>query len=178
MTDEHITLYAGADAFGDGSHPTTEGMLAAIEAIDSAQFSPRTVCDMGCGAGLLAMRAAQRFHCTVIAADIEHSAVEATRENALKNKLPVDAVHSDGFKHPDIHAHAPYDLILMNILADPLLSLTHDAVAHLADEGVLIMSGMLVWQQENIINAYQVLGLGLAHRIQIGDWVTLVWQKS
>ena len=176
MTHE-ITLYAGVDAFGDGTHPTTEGMLAALAAIDPAGFAPRVICDMGCGAGLLAMRASQLFDCTVIAVDIERSAVEATRENALKNKLPVDAIHSDGFNHPEIRKRAPYDLILMNILAEPLLSLAHDAVSVLAGGGALIMSGMLVWQQDMIIEAYQPLGLELAHRVQLGDWVTLVWQK-
>jgi len=175
--DKELILHAGADAFGDGTHPTTEGVLAALAAIDASQFAPRVVCDMGCGAGLLAMRAAQLFNCDVIAADIERTAVEATRENAEKNNLAVRAVHSDGFNHPDIRACAPYDLILMNILAEPLLSLAHDAVSVLAGGGALIMSGMLVWQQDIIIEAYQSLGLELAHRVQLGDWVTLVWQK-
>jgi ribosomal protein L11 methyltransferase len=174
-----IDIHAGAAAFGDGSHPTTEGMLAALAAIDPAEFTPDMVCDMGCGAGLLAMRAAQLFGCAVVAADIERTAVEATRENAQKNHLAhlIHPVHSDGYNHPDIRARAPYDMILMNILADPLLSLAHDAVSSLGSGGALIMSGMLVWQQDSIILAYQGLGLELAHRVQIADWVTLVWLK-
>lgn len=174
---QEITLYAGAAAFGDGSHPTTESMVMAIDAIDATIFTPRAVCDMGCGAGLLSIRAAQKFGCMVVAVDIERSAVAATRENALKNEVAVHAVHSDGFAHPQIAAQAPYELILMNILAEPLLGLAHEAVAHLAPDGLLIMSGMLLWQQDHIIEAYQLLGLALAHRIQQGDWVTLIWQK-
>jgi ribosomal protein L11 methyltransferase len=178
MQHHEIILYAGADAFGDGAHPTTQGMLTALDAMDITQCAPRAVCDMGCGAGLLAIRAAQLFNCPVIAVDIERSAVEATRENAFKNNMPqVQPAHSDGFGHPTIKTHAPYDLILMNILAEPLVRLAVDSVNHLASEGVLIMSGLLLWQQDTIINAYQSLGLELAHRIQIGDWVTLVWQK-
>lgn len=178
MQKHEITLYAGADAFGDGSHPTTQLMLAALDAIDTQTFLPNAVCDMGCGAGLLAMRAAQRFGCKVVAVDIERTAIEATRENATRNGLVVDTAHSDGFTHPIIMAHAPYDLILMNILEEPLIRLSVDVVNNLAADGVLIMSGMLLWQSENIINVYQELGLSLAHRLQRGDWVALAWQKA
>ncbi|MFZ4125389.1 MAG: 50S ribosomal protein L11 methyltransferase [Rickettsiales bacterium] len=178
MQNQEITLYAGTDAFGDGAHPTTQLMLAALDAIDTQTFTPSAVCDMGCGAGLLAMRAAQRFGCTVIAVDIERTAIEATRENAAKNGLPVEAIHSDGFNHPTIAAHVPYDLILMNILEEPLTRLAVDAVNNLAEEGIIIMSGMLVWQQEHIMNVYQSLGMELAHRLQMGDWVALAWQKA
>ena len=90
----------------------------------------------------------------------------------------IHTVHSDGFDHPDIQAAAPYDLILMNILAEPILRLLADAYALLEEEGLLLLSGMLAWQQEPIIEASQSLGLELSHRFQHGEWVAHLWQKS
>jgi ribosomal protein L11 methyltransferase len=86
-------------------------------------------------------------------------------------------VHSDGFRHPDIRARAPYGLITMNILAEPLLRLATDAEGHLAESGVMILSGILLWQEPQIRDAYQGLGLELASRLVVDDWVTLCWQK-
>jgi ribosomal protein L11 methyltransferase len=178
MTDA-IEITAGASAFGDGNHPTTAMMLMALEALDAAQFHPRRICDMGAGSGILAIRAAQKFsHATVLAVDSARSAVDAIGTNAAANQVPrVLPVHAESFRHPTLAAQAPYDLILMNILAEPLLALAADAVAALNHEGILILSGILVWQQEQVIDAYQTLGLDLTHRLQQGDWVALLWVK-
>ena len=88
--------------------------------------------------------------------------------------LPLQA---DGFAHPAFQLVAPFDLIVMNILAEPLLALAGDTARHLAQGGVLIISGILLWQESQIRAAYQGLGLELASRLTVGDWVTLVWQK-
>ena len=180
MPEHSIDLVAGADAFGDGSHPTTRLMVAALEALDPESFAPKHVCDMGCGAGLLALRAAQRFGCHVVAVDIEKTAVAATRQNAAANGLTdnVMAVHSDGFHHPDIARHAPYDMVLMNILAEPLLQHAKPAVDATAAEGLLFLSGLLQWQEAQISNAYQALGCQVLHRLQLDDWVALVLEKT
>ncbi|MFN8972017.1 MAG: 50S ribosomal protein L11 methyltransferase [Alphaproteobacteria bacterium] len=177
--DSAITLAAGPAAFGDGKHPTTAMILHALESLDAAQFHPRSICDMGAGSGILAIRAAQKFpRATTLAVDIEASAVAAIRENARANHVPgILAVHAGSFRHPQITAHAPYDLVLMNILAEPLLVLAYDAAAILNHEGILILSGILAWQQDQIIDAYQRLGLCLTHRLQQGDWVALLWVK-
>lgn len=170
--ENELILVAGAGAFGDGNHPTTRMALAAIDALVDV---PRIACDMGCGAGLLALRMAQKFGCMVVAADLERSAVDAVKENAARNGITgILPIHSDGFRHADIVAHAPYDLMVMNILAEPLLQLAHDAVGHLAPEGILILSGIMVWQEAQIMQAYQALGLELLHRLTLGDWVCLV----
>ena len=173
-------IRAGADAFGDGSHPTTRGVLAALEAIDPQQFRPAIACDMGAGSGILSLAIADLFGCSVIAADLERSAVEAIALNAARNGLAslVRPVHSDGFRHPDIEAAAPFDLIMMNILAEPLIGLAADAENHLKKGAVLIISGILLWQEPQIRAAYEALGLELASRLVIGDWVTLCWSKG
>jgi ribosomal protein L11 methyltransferase len=175
-----IVISAGGHAFGDGNHPTTRMVLAALEALDPHTFAPRSACDMGCGSGLLALRVLQLFTSTqMVAVDVERSAVEATRANAAENGLSerILAVHSDGFRHPDIASHAPYDMILMNILAEPLIRLACDAEASLAPEGLLILSGILAWQEDAVREAYGSLGLTLLHRLSLHDWVCLVMEK-
>ena len=71
----------------------------------------------------------------------------------------------------------PYDLILMNILAEPLIAMAHQSINHLAPGGLLLMSGLLKWQESSIIESYQILGVELLHRLTLGDWVTLIWGK-
>ena len=176
---DDIILATNLKAFGDGTHPTTFGVLTALDAIDPAAFSPRMACDMGAGSGILALAIARRFSCGVVAVDIERASVETLRENAEAAGVgsQVLAVQADGFQHPQILAQGPYDLIVMNILAEPLMALASDAVAALADEGVLILSGMLQWQEAQICEAYEALGLALSSRVTSGDWITQVWQK-
>lgn len=174
-----LELSAGPHAFGDGSHPTTAGVLAALRAIDPAAFTPSHAIDIGAGSGILSFAVIEHFGCPVIATDIEASAITTLTENATRNghAARIRALQADGFNHPTITASAPYDLITMNILAEPLLSLAHDAERHLASDGVLILSGILVWQEAQIQAAYAALGLELTSRLVIGDWVTLLWQK-
>jgi len=205
----HIILTAGGHAFGDGAHPTTRMVLAAMGALDPETFAPQNLCDMGCGSGLLSLRAIQLFGCHVVAVDMERSSVEATRANAIANGVRVIdtraaarashepaelregehrtceteapsllPIHSDGFHDAAIAAKAPYDMILMNILAEPLVRLARDAVAHLAPEGLLILSGILRWQETTILEAYTGLGLTLLHRLSQDDWVCLVMEKQ
>lgn len=182
-TDNTVSFAAGARAFGDGSHPTTAGVLAALEAIDPRVFSPRIACDIGTGSGILALAIARLFSCPVIATDISTEAIETIQHNAASNQLHADitTLQASGFDHPTLRAtaatHGGFDLIVMNILAEPLLALATDAEHHLAPEGVLILSGILVWQEESIRTAYETLGLELTSRLTLDNWVTLTWQK-
>ena len=174
-----IDIAAGATAFGDGSHPTTQGVLAALKAMDPVIFAPRNACDMGAGSGILTFAVIEKFRCPVIAVDMMADAVATVKENAARNHVAalVSALQADGFDHPAITTAVPFDLIIMNILAEPLLKLAGDAERHLATDGVLILSGILQWQEAQIREAYNGLGLELTFRVVLGDWVTLVWQK-
>ncbi|MFM9889181.1 MAG: 50S ribosomal protein L11 methyltransferase [Rickettsiales bacterium] len=174
-----FTLLAGASAFGDGQHPTTLGMLTALGAIDPHAFTPRVALDVGAGSGILSFVIARQFGCPVVATDISAQAIETLIKNAQANGFErhITALQADGFAHPAIAQGAPYDLITMNILAEPLLRLAHDTAAALAPGGVLLLSGMLSWQEPQIRDAYQSLGLELATRLAVGDWVTLAFSK-
>ena len=177
--DHTLTFAAGASAFGDGSHPTTRGMLAALESIDPELFQPGSACDMGTGSGIVALAILRHFDCPVLAVDISAQAVETLQQNAALNHVEnrLVGIRANGFHHPDIDRNAPFDLIAMNILAEPLIRLAAEANRHLAAEGVLILSGILLWQETPIRDAYTALGLELTSRLMVGDWVTLVWQK-
>lgn len=180
MDAEDVEIAAGAQAFGDGTHPTTRGVLKALSMIDPALFSPDIACDMGAGSGILSFAILHHFGCPVVAVDVMPSAVAAIEENARRNGVEgrIRAVVADGFNHPDIRAAGPYGLVVMNILAEPLLALAAEAEAQLAAGGVLILSGMLVWQEPQLQAAYEALGLERTSRIAIGDWVTLIYQKA
>lgn len=172
-----IQLQAGQGAFGDGSHPTTRGMMTALEAL-SHLAGPQNALDIGCGAGILAMQMAYQWHIPVIATDIELSAVEATRANAVANQLSdlITVLRADGVNHPMIREIGTFDIISCNILVQPLLRLAPDLMALSPDEGLILVSGILVWQQESVEQAFIDLGMTLLQRYLIGDWVTLLWQ--
>lgn len=176
---QDVVFQAGPAAFGDGGHPTTQVVLAALEEIDPAAFAPACACDMGAGSGILSFAIAARFGCRVWAVEISAQAVEVLQENIASTGLDerVTALQANGFAHPQLIDAMPFDLIVMNILAEPLLALAHDAARSLASEGVLILSGLLRWQEEAIREAYVGLGLEYTARLVAGDWVTLVFQK-
>jgi ribosomal protein L11 methyltransferase len=175
----NLTLEAGISAFGDGTHPTTALLLEAMEGL-APGISPPTVLDFGCGSGILALRAAQLWpEAAILGVDCEAGAVAATQANASANGLAerVLAVHANRPEDAALQAHAPYGLITMNILAEPILGLLHGIEAVLAADGILLLSGILLWQEPPIREAAEALGLELAYRFQAGDWVALVFQK-
>lgn len=173
-----LTLIAGATAFGDGSHPSTKLAMAALEALAHLQGA-RAALDMGCGSGVLALQMAYQWHVPVLAADLMAEAVEATRANAEHNGLAelVHAVRSDGYSHPDIAANGPYDVICSNILAEKLFEHMREIAAHLDEEGIAIISGILRAHAAKVEEAASQCGLTLLQRLTLDDWVCLIIQK-
>ncbi len=173
-----LELQSGADAFGDGVHPSTKGATIALEAL-SHLHGIRSALDIGCGSGILALQMAYQWHTPVVASDISETSVAATRANAQHNKLAplITAVRADGYAHDTIKAGAPYDVITCNWLAEHLHAHASDLTEHLADEGVAVLSGILGWQAAQVIEAHQQCGLVLLQKVTAGDWVTLLMQK-
>ena len=170
-------LQHSAKAFGDGTHPTTRLLLEVIAAYDSAP--PKRAIDIGCGSGILSLAVAERFGCPIIACDTQSQSIEATQANARSAGVAahIACVQADGFSHPIIAENAPYDLIMMNILAEPLVRLAHDAYAHAAPESLTMLSGILAHQKDYIIQIYQSVGFELLHSLGLGDWVALLLAK-
>ena len=167
-------------AFGTGHHGTTQGCLEALDQLATEGFVGRNVADIGCGTAVLAMGAARIWPETVIASDIDAVAVEVAQSNVRANDLEgrVLCVEAAGFDHPDLAGRAPYDLVFANILKQPLIDLAPDMAKHLSHDGYAILSGLLTRQADDVIAAYRDAGLSLVRQGVIGDWVTLVLQKS
>lgn len=165
-------------AFGTGTHATTQGCLQAIDALAGPAW-PRRAIDLGCGSGILAIALAKLTGRTVLASDNDSVAVRIAQENAAVNGVAglIEAVEAEGFDHPEIGAGAPYDMIVANILAQPLIALAGDVARHLAADGRVILSGLLAVQAAEVMAAYARQGLGLAQRIDGGEWSTLVLRR-
>jgi ribosomal protein L11 methyltransferase len=156
----------------EGLHPTTASCLEALQWLAERRSFAR-VLDMGCGGGMLSVMAAHWFGAQVVAADISAKAVADTQALADSRGLAqIRAVRSDGFS---AQTPGPYDLILFNLLAEPITRMAPALKAHLAPGGVCVLSGMLSWLEADVEAMYAGLGFTLLHRVSRQPWQTHVW---
>jgi ribosomal protein L11 methyltransferase len=162
-------------AFGTGHHGTTLGCLVLLDDV-LRRLSPKRVLDLGTGTGVLGIAAARALRKHVLASDIDRRAVIVARGNARLNGAgaQVEVVLAKGFGAPQFAARGPFDLVLANILANPLKGLAAPMRRHLAPGAVVILSGLLPPQANGVIAAYRCAGLQLRKRIERGGWTTLL----
>lgn len=168
-------------AFGTGHHGTTLGCLRAFDRLYDAGFRPAKVADIGCGTAVLALAAAAVLpDALVLASDIDEVAVDVAEANVAINHMDgrIETMEAAGFAHPRLAAAAPYDLVFANILKGPLVELAPDMAKHLAQNGLIILSGLLVVQAESITAAYVANGFVPEAREDLGEWSCLVMRKS
>jgi len=172
-------LIEAAMAFGTGHHGTTLGCLRALDRLASAGFIGKNVVDIGCGTAVLAMAVARIWPNPVLASDIDEVAVDVAAANVSCNDLDgrVTCLVAAGFEHETLHSAAPYDLIFANILKGPLIELAPDMAAHSAQGGIVILSGLLVEQAEDVLAAYDANGFDCETREDIGEWSCLTLIK-
>jgi ribosomal protein L11 methyltransferase len=164
-----------SQAFGTGHHGTTRGCLRALDDLFKARRFRRPL-DVGTGTGILAAAVARALRVPVAATDIDPLAVEIARGNAVKNGVGrlVRAIAADGVDNLCVREGAPYDLIVANILARPLVRLAPD-MARLADaRAVVVLSGLLTWQRREVEAAWRHFGFAPIRRLVIDNWATLV----
>lgn len=168
-------LIDAAAAFGTGEHATTRGCLLALGSLAKRRRF-RNVLDMGTGTGILAMAAAKLWSPNLLACDIDAGSVHVAAENLRRNGLAgrVRLRRSDGYRDAKVGRSAPYDLIIANILARPLVAMSNDLAAHLAPGGMVVLSGLLAWQAPMVVAAHRLQGLKLRRRIAVDGWITLV----
>lgn len=162
-------------AFGTGHHATTTGCLLALDELFKSRGF-RSPLDIGTGTGVLAIAIAKALRVPVLATDIDHVAVEITRENLAKNGVSslVEARIADGVRDMRIKAAAPYDLIVANILAKPLVALAPH-VAGIADRrAIAVLSGLRDRQRRQVEAAWQAFGFHIERRKVIDGWATLI----
>ena len=167
-----------AQAFGTGHHETTAGCLQAIDRVLKRE-TPRAAIDIGTGTGVLAIAIAKRTRRAVIATDIDPIAVKTTRENARENGVAglIVPIEATGLTHKEIAAGAPYDLLVANILAGPLVKLAPAMGRAAARGATIILSGILVHQAQRVLAAYRPQGMVLKTRLIKKEWATLVLEK-
>ena len=166
-------------AFGTGHHGTTRGCLVLLGHVLKAH-RPRRVLDLGTGTGVLAIAAAKALHDQVLASDIDALSVKVAAENAQANGVGpwVEVTWGSGFSAPRLRQRRPFDLVLANILANPLRQMATVMSAHLAGGARVILSGLLSAQAPSVVAAYRARGLVLERQIQIDGWSSLLLHKA
>jgi ribosomal protein L11 methyltransferase len=165
-------------AFGTGHHGTTRGCLLLLGEVLKAR-RPRRVLDLGTGTGVLAIAAAKALHDRVLASDIDALSVKVAAENARLNGVGplVEVTRGAGFSAPGLRQRQPFDLVLANILANPLRQMATPLSQHLAGGARVILSGLLAAQAPAVIAAYRARGLILERQIRIEGWSSLLLHK-
>jgi len=164
-------------AFGTGQHETTRGCLLALSDL-AKRIRPSSALDMGCGSGVLAMAIAKLWGCPVLAVDNDGPSIPVARENFRLNRVTAHAraQEGQGYRAATIGNVGPYDLIVANILAEPLVAMAKDLRSHLAPAGFAVLSGLLWHQAARVTARHRAAGLRLVTRYREGDWMTLVMQ--
>ena len=168
-------------AFGTGQHATTAGCLEALDTLERAGARFGNIADIGTGTGLLAFAALALWpQARCIATDIDRVAIDVARENAAINRVKLGHAAgelllgvADGMDSPLLAARAPFDLIIANILAGPLIELAPDIASALAPDGVIVLAGLLDTQADSVAAPYEAEGLALRDR-GAGEWPVLV----
>lgn len=162
-------------AFGTGHHGTTRGCLILLDDLLKVR-RPRRVLDLGTGTGVLAIAAARALKQSVLASDIDRRSAITARQNAELNRTRalVRAIRASGFNAPEFSRRGPFDLVMANILANPLKRLAKPMAAHLAPRATVILSGLLPPHANGVISAYRACGLILQKKIVLDGWVSLL----
>jgi len=173
-----------AQAFGTGQHATTAGCLAMLDLMKRRGAVVRNLADIGTGTGLLAFAALRLWpRGLAVASDIDPVCELVVVENALLNKVPLGTargelamVIAEGMDDPILAGRAPYDLVIANILAGPLIALAGDFADAVAPRGHVLLAGLLATQEPAVRAAYRTAGFRLAARLVEGDW-SILWLR-
>lgn len=157
-------------AFGSGTHPTT---ALCLEWLDANPPQGLSVIDYGCGSGILAIAAAKLGAETILATDIDHQALIATKDNRLKNQIPESAIKT---YFPEDMPKEAVELLIANILSGPLVELAKTFAQLTKTNGRIVLSGILEEQTDNIVDAYQVYFSDI-EVAQKDDWIRVTAQR-
>ncbi|MBD8548503.1 50S ribosomal protein L11 methyltransferase [Sphingomonas sp. CFBP 8760] len=171
----HGLHIAAGRAFGTGHHETTSGCLSALDGMAQAGRRFDRIIDIGTGTGLLAFAASHLWpDAAIVATDIDAVAIDVTRENATANG--VDGLHlivADGALDDAVTAAAPYDLVIANILAGPLVSMAPELAAIAAPGATILLAGLLEVQRDAVEAAYAACGCTPLTTDRRNDWSVL-----
>jgi ribosomal protein L11 methyltransferase len=166
-------------AFGTGHHGTTRGCLLLLDEVLKRR-ELRSVLDLGTGTGVLGIAAAKATHRRVLASDIDPVSVRVAGDNARLNGVGhlFDGICAVGFADARFRAYAPFDLVLANILANPLRALASPMAQYLAPGAQIILSGLLPQHARGVVASYRARGLVLEKAILVEGWSGLLLQLA
>lgn len=173
-----------SQAFGTGQHATTAGCLIMLERMKRDGLAVRNLIDVGTGTGLLAFAARHLWpRALVTASDIDAVCEIVVEENAALNRVPfgggagqVLMTTADGMADALLQARAPYDLLIANILARPLIAMASDFARAVVPGGSVLLAGLLTTQEAAVRREYRLRGFRLARRLERGDW-SILWLR-
>jgi ribosomal protein L11 methyltransferase len=172
-----ITIEPGL-AFGTGHHGSTLGCLLMMESL-VGRARPKRILDLGTGTGLLAIAAERLWpEARILACDNDRVAVDVARINCRLNEAPrIRVFLSDGYRARQIRELAPFDLVVANILAEPLLRLAQGARRHIRRGGHIILAGLLDEQAAAVLAAYRGAGFKLLFKRDFEGWTALTLER-
>lgn len=176
---QHPILIDAGMAFGTGHHGTTKGCLIIFDKLLNLGFKPKSVLDLGCGAGILAIAAAMALpDINIAASDIDPDAVEVSEQNADINQTSANMTifQADGFVSSQLRGKI-FDLIFANILAGPLMVLAPDIFDATAVGGKVILSGILNEQADTVMDAFTKAGFHVEPKVTLQEWTSLLAVK-
>ena len=173
-----------AQAFGTGQHATTAGCLEMLAAMKARRVRPRNVADVGTGTGLLAFAALALWpQIRATATDNDPVCADSVLDNATRNGIALGNGRgalafgvAEGVEGEQHEARGPYDLIIANILARPLMQLAPDFAAMTSERGHVLLSGLLVSQEAAVRASYRRAGFRLVARLAKAEW-SILWLR-
>lgn len=177
-----IKLRIGAAmAFGTGNHATTHLCIKQLEKLKNEGLKPESVIDIGCGTAILAMAALNLWKSSIQicdAVDVDQVASIEAKENTVKNNLynKINVFTGAGFPLYSLKPKQKYDIIIMNILLNPLIQLAPIAKARLNKGGYIIVSGLNKNQKNKAVAAYRSYGLVLCNYKIKNGWCQLTFE--
>lgn len=173
-----------SQAFGTGQHATTAGCLVMLERMKREGLAPRNIIDVGTGTGLLAFAARHLWpRALVTASDIDPVCEIVVEDNAALNTIPLGGAPgqvlmttANGLEDALLASRGPYDLLIANILARPLIEMAPDFARAVMPGGSVLLAGLLTTQEGAVRRAYRLRGFRLARRLVRGDW-SILWLR-
>ena len=156
-------------AFGTGTHETTS---MCIRELENYVDETKTVFDIGCGSGILAIAAAQLGAKEVVAGDLDEVAVKVSKENCEINNVSDKVVVKHGSLFEVVDSKA--DVIVANIIADIIKILAKDVSKFLKDDGVFISSGIILAKIDEVCQALEENGFEIVKVERLGEWSAIV----
>lgn len=174
-----------SQAFGTGQHATTAGCLTMLDRMRHEGVLPRRLIDVGTGTGLLAFAALRLWpRAFATASDIDPVCDSVVAENARLNGAALGSRRgellmtiADGMDDPLLRLRGPYELLIANILARPLIELAPSFAEAVMPRGHAVLAGLLTTQEAEVRRAYRRNGFRLARRLVNGDW-SILWLRA